>query len=48
MENLEFLATAYAVFWLFTFVYLFYLSRRQKGLEKEVKLLESLLERDEK
>ena len=44
MENLEFLAAAYAVFWLLTFAYLFYIGRRQQSLEKEVKLLENLLD----
>jgi CcmD family protein len=44
MENIEFLAAAYVVFWAFTFVYVFSIGRRQKNLEQELKVLESLLE----
>jgi CcmD family protein len=44
MENVEFLAAAFAVFWGFTFVYVFSISRRQRNLEQELKVLESLLD----
>jgi CcmD family protein len=44
MENVEFLAAAFAVFWGFTFVYVFSIARRQQNLERELKVLESLLE----
>jgi CcmD family protein len=43
MENIEFLAAAYAVFWGFTFVYVFSIARRQKNLERELQVLESLV-----
>ena len=46
MENIEYLAAAFAVFWGFTFVYVFSIARRQKNLEQEVQVLESLLEED--
>jgi CcmD family protein len=44
MENVEFLAAAFAVFWAFTFVYVFSIARRQQNLERELKVLETLLE----
>jgi len=44
MENIEFLAAAFAVFWGFTFVYVFSIARRQRNLEQELKVLESLLD----
>lgn len=44
MENIEFLAAAFAVFWGFTFVYVFSIARRQRNLEQELKMLESLLD----
>lgn len=46
MENIEFLAAAFAVFWGFTFVYVFSISRRQQNLDQELKVLESLLEEE--
>ena len=39
MENIEFLAAAFAVFWGFTFVYVFSIARRQRNLEQELKVL---------
>jgi len=47
MKNIEFLAAAYAVFWGLTFLYVFSIARRQKNLEQELQVLESLIE-DEK
>jgi CcmD family protein len=44
MENVEFLAAAFIVFWAFTFLYVFSIGRRQRNLEQELKVLESLLE----
>ena len=44
MENIEFLAAAFAVFWGFTFIYVFSIARRQRNLEQELKVLESLLD----
>lgn len=46
MENVEFLAAAYAVFWGLTFLYVFSIARRQKNLEQEIQVLESLIEDD--
>jgi CcmD family protein len=45
MENIEFLAAAFAVFWGFTFVYVFSIGRRQQNLDRELQVLESLLEK---
>jgi CcmD family protein len=46
MENIEFLAAAYAFFWALTFLYVFSIARRQKNLEQELQVLESLIEDD--
>jgi CcmD family protein len=46
MDNIEFLAVAYAVFWGFTFLYVFSIARRQKNLEQELQVLESLVEEE--
>jgi CcmD family protein len=48
MENVEFLAAAFAVFWGLTFAYVFSIARRQKNLEQELKVLESLLNQESK
>lgn len=47
MENVEFLAGAFAVFWGVTFFYVFSIARRQQALEREIKVLEGLLEQEE-
>ncbi len=47
MDNVGFLAAAFAVFWGFTFLYLFSIARRQQNLERDLKVLESLLDRQE-
>lgn len=47
MENVEFLAAAYAVFWGITFIYLFSIARRQQDLERDLKVLESLLDEEQ-
>ena len=47
MDNVEFLAAAFAVFWALTFIYVFSIARRQQNLEREVKVLESLLEEEQ-
>ena len=44
MENVQFLVAAFFVFWAFTFFYVFSIARRQKNLEQELQVLESLLE----
>ena len=46
MENVEFLAAAFAVFWGFTFLYVFSIARRQQNLERELQVLESLVEEE--
>ena len=46
MENIEFLAAAFAVFWGLTFVYIFGITRRQQNLDRDLKVLESLLEEE--
>lgn len=46
MENVEYLAAAFVVFWAFTFVYIFSIARRQKNLEQELGVLESLLDEE--
>jgi CcmD family protein len=46
MDNVEFLAVAFIVFWAFTFLYVFSIARRQKNLEQELNVLESLLEEE--
>jgi CcmD family protein len=48
MENIEFLAAAFAVFWGFTFLYVFTIARRQQNLERELKVLEGLLDEENK
>ena len=48
MENVEFLAAAFAVFWGLTFAYVFSIARRQQNLEQELKVLESLLNEEGK
>jgi CcmD family protein len=44
MENVEFVAAAFVVFWAFTFIYLFSIGRRQQNLEQELNVLESLMD----
>lgn len=48
MENVEFLAAAFTVFWGFTFIYVFSIARRQRNLERELKVLESLLDKEQR
>ena len=42
MDALIYLAAAYTVFWLVSFVFIFSMVQRQKNLQKEVELLERL------
>jgi CcmD family protein len=44
MENVQFLVAAFIVFWAFTFAYVFSIARRQRNLEQELQVLETLLE----
>jgi len=43
-----YLFAAYAVFWALTFVLLFSIASRQKRLEKEIEVLRSALEKEER
>ena len=46
MQNIvSFLIPAYAVFWLFTFLYVFSVRSRQKNLEKDIETLWLLAEK---
>ena len=47
MENVEFLAAAFAVFWGITFAYVFSITRRQTSLEQDLKVLEDLLGKED-
>ena len=44
MENLSFLFAAYAVVWVFIFVYVVLLSRRNRALRAEIDELRSLID----
>ena len=44
MGNLVYLFAAYAVFWALTFVFVFNLARRQKGLQRKIESLKQTLE----
>lgn len=46
MENLGFLLAAFIVFWGLTFIYVFSIAQRQKNLEGDLQVLESLLEEE--
>ena len=46
MSNIvAFLIPAYAIFWLFTFLYVFSVRSRQKNLEKDIETLRVLVEK---
>ncbi len=45
MDNLNFLFAAYTVVWVFLFLYVLTLSRRNQTLEREIEELRQLLER---
>ena len=47
MENLEYLLSAYAVFWALTFMLVFSIWVRQRRLEQEIVALAARLEEDE-
>ena len=44
MGDLVYLFAAYAVFWVLTFVFVFNIARRQKGLQREIESLKQTLE----
>jgi CcmD family protein len=48
MGDMIYLAAGYAVFWLVTFVFVYSIVGRQRNLEKEVQVLEQLLQEEAK
>ena len=48
MGDMIYLAAGYAVFWLITFVFVYSIVGRQRNLEKEVQVLEQLLQEEAK
>mgnify|MGYP002153773633 CR=1 FL=1 len=44
MDNLVYLYAAYTVIWLIVFAYIYYLSRRQLALQREIEVLKRRLE----
>ena len=46
MGDLTFLAAGYAVFWFVSFVFIYTLVSRQRNLEKEVQVLEQLVQQE--
>ena len=46
MGDLIFLAAAYAVFWLITFIFIYSLVSRQRTLQKDLEMLEQLAEQE--
>jgi len=46
MENVEFLAGAFALFWGLTLAYMFSIARRQRQLEQELRTLERLIDQE--
>ena len=48
MGSMIYLAAGYAVFWIVSFVLIYSLVSRQRNLQKEVDMLEQLIQREEK
>lgn len=48
MGDMIYLAAGYAVFWLVTFGFIYSLVSRQRTLQKEVKMLEQLIQDESK
>jgi len=46
MGDLTFLVAGYAVFWIVSFVFIYTLVSRQRNLEKEVQVLEQLVQQE--
>ncbi len=46
-KNAIFLVAAYGVFWLGTFIYVLTLVQRQRNLEKDLEVLESLVKKED-
>jgi CcmD family protein len=44
MGDMIYLAAGYAVFWLVTFVFIYSLVSRQRSIQKDVKMLEQLMQ----
>ncbi len=48
MGDIIYLAAAYAVFWLVTFIFIYSMVSRQRNLQQELAMLEQLSESDKK
>jgi CcmD family protein len=48
MGDMIYLAAGYVVFWLVTFIFIYTIISRQRHLEKEVRVLEQLVQEEEK
>ncbi len=46
-KNAIFLVAAYGVFWLGTFIYVLTISQRQRNLEQDLEVLESLVKKED-
>jgi len=46
MGDMIYLAAAYAVFWLVTFVFVYSIVSRQRNIQKELEILEQLARED--
>ena len=45
---MTFMIAAYAVFWILTFAFVFTIFSRQRSLQRELEVIEQLLEREER
>ncbi len=46
MGDMVYLAAGYAVFWIISFVFIYSLVNRQRGIQKDLKMLEQLTRED--
>ena len=47
MQNLGYLFAAFTIIWMLIFGYLFFLHRKQRNLQREVKLLKQSIDKHE-
>ena len=47
MQNLGYLFAAFTIIWMFIFGYLFFLYRKQRNLQREVKLLKESIDKQD-
>ena len=45
MDNLSYLFAAYTLIWVVVFVYIFTMARKQRGLQREIKLLKESMDK---